>query len=346
MTDLIISGPGQLQVRSEAPSTGITGPDDVVVQVDHVTLCGSDYALYKGTYSGPRGYPLRFGHEWSGTVLDAGGAARRLIGKAVTGDCSRWCGNCPQCAVDRNRCEHIEKFGLTVDGFSVRERVVDQRYLYADEFSLGPGILALTEFFAVAHRGLGRLGRLDPECEALIVGGGALGMAVHLLLTEMSGMKRIVLHEADPAKRETVRTVLGGDADVREPLAAEAIAGIRSYRAIASHARYPVVIECSGTPDGMNNALALAAPGGTVLWLGLASESLLRPDLIVTKGLSIVGSIGGTGDFPDVMRFLAGQEGRAAGLVTHRYPAERAEHALSAAPGADGGPRIKAQLRF
>jgi threonine dehydrogenase-like Zn-dependent dehydrogenase len=94
----------------------------------------------------------------------------------------------------------------------------------------------------------------------------------------------------------------------------------------------------------MNSALAVAGFGATVLWLGLARKSLLRSDLVVVKGLTVVGSIGGTGDFPDVLRFLAGHEGRAASLVTHRFRAEEAERALARVPG--GGPVIKAQLEF
>ncbi|WP_063784945.1 alcohol dehydrogenase catalytic domain-containing protein [Streptomyces sp. TP-A0356] len=344
MTDLVITAPGRLEVR-EAAEARPGGPDDVVVRVDRVTLCGSDYGLFGGAYGGPSTYPLRFGHEWSGRVVDAGRDATGLVGRAVTGDCSLWCGHCPQCRTDRNRCEHIEKFGLTVDGFSVRQRSVDRRFLYVDEHGLRPGTLAMTEFFSVVHHALRPAGPSARGAEVLVVGGGALGLAAQLLLTRKFGAARVTLLERDPAKRRTVRGLLEPETELSPPPEPEEIEAVRGYRTMARHARYPLVLECSGTADGVNCALALAGLGGTVLWLGLARRGMLRPDLVVAKGLTVVGSIGGTGDFPEVMRFLAAHEERASALVTHRFPADSARQALSAAPD-ERAVRVKVQLDF
>ncbi|HSJ54740.1 MAG TPA: alcohol dehydrogenase catalytic domain-containing protein, partial [Anaerolineae bacterium] len=87
----------------------------VLVRTHAVGLCGSDAGLYLGTYEGPRNYPLYFGHEWSGTVEATGPAATRLRpGDKVTGDCSLYCGACQFCGRDKNLCQRIEKFGITV----------------------------------------------------------------------------------------------------------------------------------------------------------------------------------------------------------------------------------------
>ncbi|MEV5988560.1 alcohol dehydrogenase catalytic domain-containing protein [Streptomyces sp. NPDC052051] len=344
MTDLVITAPGRLEVR-EAAAARPGGPDDVVVQVDRVTLCGSDYGLFGGAYGGPSSYPLRFGHEWAGHVIDAGPAAIELLGRAVTGDCSLWCGRCPQCRTDRNRCEHIEKFGLTVDGFSVLRRTVDRRYLYPDDHGLRPATLAMTEFFAVVHHALSTARRAAQGAEVLVVGGGALGLAAQLLLTRAFGATRVRLLERDPVKRRTVRGLLEPETELGTPPDPEEIEAVRGYRTMARHARYPLVLECSGAADGVNCALAQASLGGTVLWLGLARRGMLRPDLVVAKGLTVTGSIGGTGDFPEAMRFLAAHEERVSALITDRFPAEKAQVALAAGPE-ERAARVKAQLCF
>ncbi|MGW4078818.1 zinc-dependent alcohol dehydrogenase [Streptomyces asiaticus] len=340
--DLLLTGPGELRSSDTSPPLPALRPDDVVVEVDRVTLCGSDHRLYDGTYGGPRSYPIRFGHEWSGRVVDAGAGARPLLGRLVTGDCSRWCGRCPRCAADRNVCHHIQKFGITVDGFSTRHRTVDSRYLYADDFDLGAGLLALSEFFAVAHHGLCRI-PLHEDDDVLVIGAGALGLASRLLLTHEYKVRSVCVMEADPAKAALVAGLFP-DAVLRTPPPVGG-PGAADYAALTKDARYPVVVECSGSEHGMNTALALALPLGRVLCFGLRSSANLRTDLLVAKSLTLSGSIGGTGSFRGVQAFLADHREEAARLVTHRLPAGRAGEAFAPAPHGTT-PRIKTQILF
>ncbi|WP_316525659.1 zinc-dependent alcohol dehydrogenase [Kitasatospora brasiliensis] len=339
--DLRLTGPGKLDLAEARPPSAPLGPDDVLVEVDRITLCGSDHALYAGSYGGPSSYPLRFGHEWSGRVLDAGANGRALLGRWVTGDCSRWCGACPRCATDRNVCERIEKFGLTVDGFSTRLRTVDRRYLYADTHDLGPGLLALSEFFAVADHGLRRVDP-KPEDRVLVIGAGALGLASYLLLTGAYGVGPVELLEADPAKAAAVAALLPS-APVRtvEPEAQGDPAG-GGYAALTAGARYALTVDCSSGAGGLTTALTAAAPCGRVLCFGLRRSEALRTDLLVAKALTLVGSIGGTGSFVRVQEFLAGHREQASRLITHRLPAERAADAFELDPRT----RIKIQLLF
>lgn len=340
--DLLLTAPGELRSADASPPLAALRPDDVVVEVDQVTLCGSDHRLYDGTYGGPRSYPIRFGHEWSGRVVDAGPGARPLLDRLVTGDCSRWCGRCPRCAADRNVCHRIQKFGITVDGFSTRLRTVDSRYLYPDDFDLGAGLLALSEFFAVAHHGLRRVPPHEGD-DVLVIGAGALGLASHLLLVHAYGVRSVHVLESDPAKAALV-TRLFPDAVVHTPPPAGEH-GPADYAALTRDARYPVVVECSGSEHGMNTALALALPLGRVLCFGLRSSANLRTDLLVAKGLTLSGSIGGTGSFRDVQAFLAAHREQAARFVTHRLPADRAAEAFAPAPHGTT-PRIKTQILF
>jgi L-iditol 2-dehydrogenase len=346
MTDLLLTAPGHIQVGPPTPPPTRLGADHVLVEVDRLTLCGSDYRLFDGTYGGPRRYPIRFGHEWAGRVLAAGAHGESLVGASVTGDCSRWCGCCPHCMTDRNLCANIEKFGLTVDGFSTRLRTVHQRHLYVDRFGLGAPILALAEFFAVALHGLRRVAP-DRDATALrdgvlIVGAGALGLASYLLLSRYFGVGDVVLAESDPVKVGEVRCRFP-DALFTDPLDAAELDSLRSYQAIRAAARYGCVVECSGTADGFNAALARVAQGGRMLCFGLGSGLAVRTDLLVTKGVTVVGSIGGTGEFEDVLAFFARHGSEAYRLVTATYPAERAERALV---GARTAAAIKTQLTF
>ncbi|MFF7725857.1 zinc-binding dehydrogenase [Streptomyces sp. NPDC008001] len=338
--ELVLAGPGRLRILPVEPPSA-TGPDEVVVQVDCVSLCGSDYRLYHGTYGGPRTYPIRFGHEWAGVVVAAGSGASHLLGQAVTGDCSRWCGQCDQCRSDRNLCRHIEKFGLTMDGFSSRYVRVPARYLYPDPYPLPPEVRALAEPFAVALKGL-RQAPLARSAPVLIIGAGALGMAVYLLVTREKPALQVHLLETDQLKVKCLTQRIPA-LTWHDPLHPSGPGSASTtYASTAALARYPLVIECAGAGESLNTALQLADLGGTVLCFGLTHTTRIRSGLLITKGLTLLGSVGGTGAFPQAMHFLKRHAEDARLLLTHSYPAHHAHEAFRTKARA----RIKAQITF
>ena len=99
MKKLVISEPRKVELTQSG--TGEPGEDQVKIAIKRVSLCGSDMALFKGSYSGPCRYPLVFGHEWSGVVLQVGRNVKDVLpGDFVTGDCSKYCGKCNNCSKD------------------------------------------------------------------------------------------------------------------------------------------------------------------------------------------------------------------------------------------------------
>jgi len=340
--DLVIESPRKLVSRPPAPRA--LHRYEVLIKVDRISLCGSDYRLYDGTYSGPRNYPIRFGHEWSGHVIEAPRGSKFSPGDHVTGDCSKWCGDCDECEFDKNLCRRIEKFGITVDGFSTSLRVVNEKYLYANELCLDSKLLALTEMFAVAWRGV-RIGqsRLRRDTNVLIVGSGALGLATYLILKLGLGLENVVLTEARQAK---IACVTRRIADCRfvENLSTGPWDRSFTYSETSAAAKYPVVFECSGGEAALNSALFECALGGLVIYLGLSSLSAVRTEFIVTKRLTVCGTIGGTGEFSAAMQFLTAHGGFAARLITHEFAAADAKAAFEHT--IDCTSRIKTQLVF
>src|ERR1044072_3573375 len=105
--------PKDLAITSTHDALPPLDDDEVLVKVERVSLCGSDYRLFNGTYHSLATYSIRFGHEWSGTVVDIGAEVTKFEeGDRVTGDCSRWCGTCSFCQKDKNLCKRIEKYGI------------------------------------------------------------------------------------------------------------------------------------------------------------------------------------------------------------------------------------------
>ena len=125
--------------------------NEVLIKVTNIGLCGSDIHLFKGTYSGPFKYPMLFGHEWSGIVSKVGSNVKKVKpGDKVTGDCSRYCGACELCGVDKNLCENIEKFGITIDGASAEYIIRKEKYIYKAPQDLDLDLICLSEPIAVS----------------------------------------------------------------------------------------------------------------------------------------------------------------------------------------------------
>jgi L-iditol 2-dehydrogenase len=344
MNDLVLEAPRRVRVRPVTRPATSPAAGEVLVAVSRVSLCGSDYRLFTGAYGGPKTYPILFGHEWAGVVIDTGAGSRLPVGASVTGDCSRWCGRCDRCQVDRNLCRHIEKFGITTDGFSARYRLVEDRYLYHDERGLGADLLALTELFAVAAHGIRKVSDdLAAEPEALIVGAGPLGLATALLLRHEYGLRAVHLLESDPGKVEAVRARFP---DFDFVAAADSPVDGRelTYGEISAIARYPLVFECCGSAAGLNTGILLAASAGRLVCFGLGRPGPVRTDLVVSKSLTLTGSIGGTGGFPDALDFLARHGQRAARMITHRFPSHRVGEAFETT--LEDPSRIKVQIEF
>ena len=100
MKAIRIHGPGE--VRYEDLADPVPGPDDVLIRVKAVGICGTDIELYDGTMfyltSGMAKLPLIPGHEWSGEVVETGSNVDGFnIGDRVTGECSIGCRSCFYC---------------------------------------------------------------------------------------------------------------------------------------------------------------------------------------------------------------------------------------------------------
>lgn len=317
---------------------------EVLVRVSNVGLCGSDIHLYKGTYNGPHSYPMLFGHEWSGTVVKTGANVADLKpGDKVTGDCSRYCGSCPSCRQDKNLCEKIEKFGITIDGASAEYIVRDRKYLYRADPKADLALLALTEPISVARHLLERIRHISgafEEKHVLIYGGGAIGQAALLLLKKMYGCKSVDLSDLIQY-RVDLASSFGADI----PSSADLSVSVGDdYASIYSKAKYDIVIETTGVAPVFANALNLVKPGGILGCVGMIAKAEIEQKLIVTKALTIVGSIGGTGEFEDVIRFIHENAGDVSRLISHTYKMADAPEAFQTAMDAQHAMKITLEL--
>lgn len=291
----------------------------ILIKVKNIGLCGSDIQFYKGTYSGPSKYPILFGHEWSGIVEKIGKSVTKVKpGDKVTGDCSKYCGECKLCGVDRNLCSNIEKYGITIDGASSEYIIREEKYIYKAPDDLELDLICLTEPISVANHIIKRIKRYRHDIheeKILICGGGTLGISSLLLLKNLYECRNVYLFDIVDERLELAEE-LGANILSKNPFLSNYDSS--SYDSIYSSSNYDVIIECTGNPKVFSEICKIISPLGTIGCLGMMQEVTILQKLMVIKGLTMIGSIGGTGEFPEVLDFIKNNKKYVKKLISHK----------------------------
>ena len=285
------------------------GAGEVLVAARSVGVCHSDIDLLEGRYIIPFSYPLIPGHEWSGEVVavgrDVSGFAPgdRVVGECVIG---------------------ADHFGFSISGAAAEFFVARPEWLHRlpDELSYTMG--ALVEPFSVAYYALVRAGGVDASDTVVVLGAGPVGLAV---VAAVVAMGAIVVVVEPSSERRSSAAALGAHHTVHPDTARALLAGLTSERGAE------LVVEASGRPAVMADALELVGFRGRVAYIGIdvGQSAPARLGLIQSKELRITGSIGSPGVWPETLRFLANSGIDLSEIVTQRFGIDDAVAALDAA---------------
>jgi L-iditol 2-dehydrogenase len=321
----VLTGPGALELHpAPAPEPG---PHDLVVRPDAVGICGTDLELFSGemTYlaSGFARYPIVPGHEWTGVVTATGAdVAGFAVGDRVVGEVPIGCGTCALCTSGRyHLCPNRTETGIAGRPGAMTGRMVfPAAAAHLVPVGVNPADAALVEPLSVAYRGFSRAGVQEGEALA-VVGAGTIGMLCALTATAL-GVSDVHLVEVDPDRRRFAAS-LGLDVSA------------------TPRGRVPRVVEASGTAGGVAAALEACGDGGSVVLLGLTGTATTPVDLdrVVVRDLTVQGSLGSPGIWPEVVALVADGRVRPSVLVSHRFALDEAAAAFALAAGREPGVR-------
>lgn len=224
-----------------------------LIRVEAVGICGSDMHAYLG-HDARRPAPLILGHEAAGVIEAGPQAGRRVtINPLVT------CGTCPACASGReNLCPQRQIISMPPrEGAFAQFVAMPNRNLVTVPEDVPLAKAALAEPLAVSwHAARLGLAALHPAMDrrALVLGGGAIGLAAALALTAM-GVEAVEIVEPNPIRR----------AYLIERCGQTAVAQARGPA--------PLVIDAVGYAATRASASALAEPGGVIVHVGLGEDT-------------------------------------------------------------------------
>jgi threonine dehydrogenase-like Zn-dependent dehydrogenase len=274
---------GKGSVADVAPP--VAGAGQVIVDVALVGVCGTDVSLFYGDEArigrNRLTYPIRLGHEWSGTVTAIGDEVDPgWLGQRVTGDTLIGCGHCARCRDGRHHlCD--DRFGIGVrrgwPGALAEQLLVPESSLRALPDSVTDQMGAMVEPGANAFRAVEASGASD-DSRVLVIGPGNIGLLVAQFALA-AGSEVHVLGVTEESLR--LASQLG-------------VHGVWTRESLPSLV-WDAVIDATNSPDTPQLAFDIAEPGRRVVLVGVSiTPSLADTRRIVHRELTVTGILGGS----------------------------------------------------
>lgn len=292
---------------AEVP-TPVAGAGEALIRVRRAGICNTDVEIARG-YMGFRGV---LGHEFVGEVVSVADVRDGAwVGRRVAGEINLGCGACARCHAGLARhCATRAVLGiLGRDGALAEYVTLPVRNLHAVPDAVDDDLAAFIEPVAACFEVLEQI-RVEPDARVLVLGDGKLGQMIAQVLRGTG----------------CDLTLVGRHARKLALARAHGVRAVSSEEAIAGDA--DVVVEATGAPAGLDRALSLVRPRGTVVlkstFHGAPTVATAR---IVIDEVRVVGSR--CGPFAPAIRALADGRVDPRGMIDARYGLGDAEEAFA-----------------
>ncbi len=305
------------------------GPDEALLRMRRVGICGTDLHIYQGhlDHRVPRGGII--GHETVGEVVEAPAGSGFARGDRVVVEPLATCGACRACRMGASYlCYALKVLGVDVPGGMQEYWAVPAARLLRVPDALDDDQAALVEPLAVAVHDVRRAGVRSGDT-VLVFGGGPIGALIALVCRQRGA--RVAVAEVNPFRVAILQgfglEVVGPDAD---PVAfAEAWTGGTGV---------DVAFEVTGNPAAVRAVTGVVRVWGTVSVVAIHAEPV-PVDLyrLFAREITVRGSrLYAREDWEEAIRLAAGGTVPVAPLVSRRVPlealAEGMEQALAGGP--------------
>ena len=261
-------GKGMIEMR-EVPEPKI-GPEDVLIEVKAVAVCGSDLHIFHDSH--PYWPPVILGHEFSGVLAQVGEAVKgwqvgdRVVSETRTGACGV-CYNCqsgfPQV------CEHKRAYGIGINGAYAKYVAGPAKLLHRLPDTIPFDVAATMEPIAVCVTAIVERCGLQAGESVVITGPGPIGL-ISVAVAKAAGAKSILVtgRSADEGIRFEIARKLGADytinVDKTDPVgkALEMTDGLGS----------DMLIETSGGSQAISQAFEIVRRLGRICAIGISGK--------------------------------------------------------------------------
>ena len=333
MTAVRLHGPADLRV-DQVPHPGPPGPDQVLLRVTAVGVCGSDLHTYKDGRIGNAivESPLTLGHEFAGVIEAIGsegiiGGDFTLLkaGMRAAIDPAQPCWQCEMCEQGHpNLCHHLHFCGSYPDEGSLSQWMhMPARACFPIPDSVDDACAALLEPLGIAIHAVD-LAKIKVANSVVILGAGCIGLSI-LQLAQLSGAQPIFVIDKFPwrlavAERQGAVTINYNEVDpVQAVLDATSGLGV------------DVAIEAAWADHSVQQAAEMARMGGRIVIVGISEDDRLvfNHSTVRRKGLTIRLARRMKHTYPRSIKLVESKAVDLHDMISHRFPLEQTPEAFA-----------------
>jgi len=268
-------------------------------------ICNTDLELQRGYY-GFSGVP---GHEFVGEVVEA--SRRDLIGRRVVGEINLCCGSCDWCRKSLGRhCPKRAVLGIVKHPGAFREFLtLPERNLHVLPDSIPTECAVFVEPLAAACEILDQV-NIPCSSQIAVLGDGKLGLLISQVLQAYGYRVHQFGHHKEKLRIAARAGVVTEVARDRLPAA-----------------EYNWVVEATGSRKGLQDAVRMVRPRGTIIMKSTV-HGLVAMDSapVIVNEISLIGSR--CGRFEPAIELLRLGTINVADMISERMPLEKAPAAF------------------
>lgn len=309
-----------------APETG--NPDDVLIRVNRVGVCGSDIHYYLNGCIGSQvvEFPFIIGHECSGTIAETGENVKNLKrGQQVVIDPAVSCHNCSQCRLGReNTCENLQFLGLPgqMQGCLCEYIVLPAENCLPTESKLSLEQGVLCEPFTI---GVYAVKQAAPSSDSAVavLGSGPIGLSC-IAAAKAQGISGI--YATDLLDYRITAARKGGAEWTGNPGKQDVVEEIRKHQPNG----IDIAFECAGKQETIDQAIEILRPGGKLMLIGIPKEERISfvIDRIRRKEITIINVRRQNKCTRSAMEMVASKKADIDFMVTHHFNIDQVQKAF------------------
>jgi threonine dehydrogenase-like Zn-dependent dehydrogenase len=318
MLATVLHKPGDVHCE-EVADPKILKPTDAIIELSASCICGSDLWPYRGLQ--PLDGPMHMGHEYCGVVVETGSEVRTVRpGQFVVGSFCLSDNTCPHCRFGfQSSCVQRE-FMSGAQAPYARVPLADGTLVATDEIpsaDLVPHMLAASDVLGTGWYAADAA-EVRPGSTVVVVGDGAVGLMGVLAAGEM-GAGRIIAMSRHESRQKLAKEF--GATDIVAERGEEGVARILDMtKGVGADS----VLECVGTMQSMDQALACSRPGGTIGYVGVPHGVSLEGERLFFGQKRMLGGPAPVRRFlPDLMDRVLGGKIQPGKVFDLRLPLEQ-----------------------
>ncbi len=303
-------------------------PNEVLIKVEAVGICGSDIHYYQHGHIGKRQvqYPHIQGHECSGVIVQIGDQVTRFkIGDRVTVEPGTPCRTCENCRSGKyNLCDEVIFLSTPPHKGTLRQYISQpEDFVFPIPDSLSFEEATLAEPLSVAIHALNRA-KLQPGMKVLITGMGPVGLMTVCAANYFNADEIIVTD------------MLSNKLEVAKKLGATGTVQVPNGEIKVNY--FDVVVETSGSKHAIENGILALKKGGKLVSIGFPQgEVPLDLTLMLQKEIDLLTVYRYVNAFPLSIKVLNEMKEVLGEVITSTYPLEEISNAMETASNASSG---------